>query len=86
MADLHQAVLGTGGHHLHGLVQGQRAFHDAEVDDDTTVGVILAVEDQGLEGGLGIAGGGGDVMHHVLQDGLNIGAHLGGNFGRVGGL
>ena len=86
MADLHQAVLGAGGHHLHGLVQGQRAFHDAEVDDDTTVGVILAVEDQGLEGGLGVAGGGGDVMHHVLQDGLNIGAHLGGDLRGVGGL
>ena len=66
VADLHQAVLRPGGHHSHGVRQLQGPLHHPEVDHYASVGVVLAVEDQGLQGGAGVSVGGGDVLHHVL--------------------
>ena len=63
----------------------QRALHDAEVDDHPQVGVVLAVEDQGLQGGVRAALRGGDAAHDVLQHRLDVDALLGGNFRRIQG-
>ena len=86
VADLHQAVLRAGGHHPHPLVQGEGALHHPEIDHHPPVGVVLAVKDQGLEGGLGVPLGGGDVVDDVLQHRLDVGAHLGGDLRGLGGL
>ena len=79
VAAVQNTVLGPGGHHpdIHPLFQG--AFHDAEVDDDAHIGVVLAVKDQGLQGRIGIALGGGDVLDDVLQHRGDIDALLGGD-------
>ena len=77
IAAVQHLVGGAGGHHLHAHTLFQSALHDPEVDDDALVGVVLAVENQGLQGGVGVAGGGGDVPDYVLQDGRDVDAHFG---------
>ena len=85
MPALHDLVLGAGGHEPDGLPRPDPALLDAEVDHDAPVAVVLAVEDQGPQGGVGVAGGGGDVGHDVLQHGVDVDAHLGGDLRRVHG-
>ena len=83
MAALQHLVGGAGGHQLHVHAGLDGAFHHPEVDDDPPIGVVLAVEDEGLQGGIGVPLGGGDVLHDVLQHGGDIDAHLGGDLGGV---
>ena len=85
VAALDDLVSGAGGHHLHLLARADAALHDAEVDDDAAVRVILAVEDQGLQGRLRVPLGGRDVLHDVLQHRFDVGAQLGGDLRRVQG-
>ena len=66
---------------MDGLALADGTLHDAEQHHHAHIGVILAVEHQRPQGRFGIALGGGDVVHHVLQHGLNVDAQLGGNFG-----
>ena len=51
MAALHHLVGGAGGHHLHVHARADHAVHQAHIDDDALVAVVVAVEDQGLERG-----------------------------------
>ena len=79
------------GAHLHHLVGGPRGHHpdvhsgpdgallDPGVDDDSPVSVILAVEDQGLEGGLPVPLGGGDILHDHFQHRMDVDAVFGGD-------
>ena len=49
-------------------------MHDAHVDDDAAVDVVLAVEDQGLERRADVTGGRRDPGDDGLQDGIDAGA------------
>ena len=85
VAALDDLIRSAGGHHLHLHTGAHRALHDAEIDDHAPVGVILAVEDQRLEGSVRVAGGGGNVVHDILQHVLDVDAHFGGDLGGVQG-
>ena len=82
---LQNGILASGGHHAHRLPPADGALLDAEQHHHAYIGVVLTVEDQSLEGGVGVAVGGGDIVHHVLQHRLHVQAQLGGNFRRVHG-
>ena len=83
VADFHQRELSTGGHQADGVAGLDGAFEDADVDDDALVAVVDAVKDQGLEGGVRVAGGGRDVADHPFQHLIDVQAGLGGDAGRV---
>ena len=83
VAALQHLVLGARGHQLDRHPRPDGPLHHPEVDDDPPVGVVLAVEDQGPEGGPGIALGGGHVGYDILQHRRDVDAHLGGDFRRV---
>ena len=79
VAALQDGILGAGSHKANGLTPAQGTLADTEIDHHTHIGVILAVEHQGLEGGVGVAVGGGDTRHDVLQNRIDIHAVFGGN-------
>ena len=79
VAALQNGVLRAGRHQADGLPLADGALLDAEVDHHAQIGVVLAVEHEGLQGGFGVALGGGDVLHHVLQHGVDVDAQLGGD-------
>ena len=83
VAHLHQRELCAGGHQTDGVAGFHRALKDADIDDDALVAVIDAVEDEGLEGGVGVAGGGGDVADHPLQHLIDVQTGLGRDAGGV---
>ena len=86
MTHLHHLVSGAGGHEKDLAVPPDASVHQAKKDDDAPVVVILAVEDQGLQGRIGIAGGRRDVRHDILQHGVDVDACLGGDLrGVLGG-
>ena len=78
-------IAGTGGHHFDPHALFQRALHHPEIDDDAQIGVILAVKDQGFQRGVRVAGGGGDVLHDVLQHSGDVDPLLGRDLRRVQG-
>ena len=84
-AALQHLVLGAGGHHLHVHAPAEGTLHNAEVHDDALIGIIVAVEDQCPEGSVDVAGGGGDILHHVLQHRRDIDAHFGGDLRSIHG-
>ena len=61
IADLHDLIDRAGGHHADVHAGRDGAVHDAQIDDDAAVGVILAVEDQALQRRVPVALGRGDV-------------------------
>ena len=79
VAALQDGVLRAGRHQADGLPLADGALLDAEVDHHAQIRVVLAVEHEGLQGGFGVALGGGDVLHHVLQHGVDVDAQLGGD-------
>ena len=83
VAHFHQRELCAGGHQADGVAGLDRTFKDADIDDDALVAVVDAVEDEGLEGGVRVAGGGGDVADHTLQHLVDVQAGLGRDAGRV---
>ena len=83
MAHFHQRELGPGGHHADGVAGLDRALKHADIDDDALVAVVDAVKDQGLQRGVRVAGGGGDVADHPLQHLVHVQAGLGRDAGRV---
>ena len=85
MAALHYLVGGAGSHQLHRLAGADGALHQAHVDDDAPVAVVLAVENQSLQRRVHVAGGGGHVLHDVLQHGIDVDTHFGGDLRRVHG-
>ena len=78
-AHLDDAVDRAGAHHPDLHARAERAVEHAQVDDDAAVGVILAVEDQGLERRVPVAPGRGHAVHHHLQHGVDVDAVLGGD-------
>ena len=85
VAALQNGILGSGGHHAHRLAPADGALLDAEQHHHAYIGVVLAVEDQRLKGGVGVAVGGGHVADHVLQHRLHVKSQLGGDLRRVHG-
>ena len=84
-ADLDDAVDGAGAHHFDFHAGPDGAVEHAQVHDDAPVGVVLAVEDQSLEGRTAVALGRRHVPHHHLEDGVDVDAVLGGNLRGVHG-
>ncbi len=82
---LQTGILASGGHHAHRLAPADGALLDAEEHHHAYIGVVLAVEDQRLKGGVGVAVGGGHVADHVLQHCLDVKSQLGGDLRRVHG-
>ena len=83
VAALDDLVHGAGGHELHLLAGADAALHDAEIHDDAPVAVVLAVKDQRLQRSVHIAGGRRHVFHDILQHGVDVDAHFGGDLRRV---
>jgi hypothetical protein len=79
IAALQNGVLRAAGHHANGLALADGTLHDAEQHHHAHVGVVLAVEYQRPQRRLGVALGGGHVLHHVLQYGVDVDAQLGGD-------
>ncbi|CAN3974124.1 Tyrosine recombinase XerD, partial [Dysosmobacter welbionis] len=85
MAAFDDLISGSRGHHLHLLARAEGPLHDAEVDDDAPIRVILTVEDQRLQRRIRVPLGGRHVLYDILQHRLDVGAHLSGDFRRVHG-
>ena len=67
-ADLVDDEVAAAVHHPHAHPRLDGAVDDTDVDHDAAVDVVLAVEDQRLEGRVGIALGGRHPLHHRLED------------------
>ena len=76
MADLDDLVARAGGHELYLHVRPYAPVEEAHEDDDAAEGVVLAVEDQGLERGVRVALGRGDAVHYLLEHGGDVDACL----------
>ena len=61
----------------------QGAVHQAHVDDNALVGVVVGIENQGLQGGGLVSAGWRDLIYHLFHNRLDVDARLGGNLGRV---
>ena len=86
IAHFHHFVNRTGSHHFDVHAGPHRALLDAGVDDDAPVGIVLAVENQSLQGCLPVAGGSGHVPDDHFQHGVNVDAVFRGDFrGILGG-
>ena len=83
MAHFHQREFSPGGHHADGVAGLDGTLKHADVDDDALVAVVDAVKNQGLEGGVRVTGGGGDVGDHPFQHLIHVQAGLGGDAGCV---
>ncbi len=77
---------GAGGHHPDPVARLDLAGHDPEIDDDAFVAVVVAVKDQGAQGGIVLPGGGRDLMDDRLKYRVNIDPLLGGDRRRFGGV
>ena len=66
------------GHEVDAVSFSDGAVDDAEVDNDASVGVVVAVEDQGGQGAVSGVGGRGDLLDHRVQDLRDADAFLGG--------
>ena len=85
VAALQNGILGAGGHHADGLALAEGPLLHPEVHHHAHIGVILAVEYQRLQGGLGVAAGGGNILNDILQHRLNVDPLLGGDLRGVHG-
>ena len=85
VAALQNGVLRAACHQADGLTLADRALHNAEENHHAHIGVILAVEHQGAEGRIGIAGGSGQVVDDALQHRLDVNAQLGRDLGSIEG-
>src|SRR4051794_3391219 len=75
-ADAVDEVGGAGGHELDLLAALQAAVDDADEDDDAEIGVVPAVDEHGLQGRVGVALGGRDLVDDGLEDFLDADAGL----------
>ena len=83
VAYFYQGELSAGGHQADGVARLDRAFKHTDIDDDALVAVVDAVKDQRFQGGIRVAGGGGDVGDHPLQHLVDVQAGLGRDPGRI---
>ena len=82
---LHLEVLASS-HHVDLHAPADLAVHHPHRDDNPPVLVVIGVEDQGLQRGLGISLRRRHVGHDVLQHLVDVDVRLGGNQGRVLGV
>ena len=76
-AQLQRLRLGAAGHQADGLARLERALGEPDVDDHALVGVVVAVEDEALDGLRGIALGRWDAGDDGLEDLGHAGPVLG---------
>ena len=82
----HYLINRTGGHHLDVLARANSTLLDTGIDDNASVGVILAIEDQRLQRGCPVAGGRGYVPDDHFQHIMDVDTVLGGDLrGILGG-
>ena len=70
-------------HHLNIHPGLHHAVYHAHVDDRAAVGVILAVENQTLQGSFAVALWGGNVVYDHLEHGVDVDPVFGRDLGRV---
>ncbi len=85
-ADLVHLVMGARAHHLDLLALLERAVEDAHQHDDAEIGVVPAVDQQGLQRRLLVAGGRRQAGDDRLQHVGNSDAGLGGDEHRIRGV
>ena len=83
MPDFENLIFRARGHQADGRVLADHAVHNAHENDNAAVGVVLAVEDERLEGRCGVALRGGDVLYDILRHGLDVDAVFRGDLRRV---
>ncbi len=76
-ADLDDLVNGAGRHHFHLGAALHHAVHHAAEDDDTAVGVIERVENEGLERCIRVSGRSRELLHDLFQHRMDILTGLG---------
>ena len=82
-AQARDVVLGAGGHELDARAGLEAAVQHAEQHDHALIGVVPAVEDQGLEGRVRVALGGGHARDQGFENLLDAHAGLGRNSDRT---
>ena len=85
-ADLVHAVFAARGHEADLVPRLQGAVHHPDEADDAPVGVVVAVEDEGLEERRRVPLGGRDALHDLLEDLLAVFPGLGAHVDRMGGI
>ena len=85
IADLDDLIHSAGGHHLDVHAGLYNAVDNAHVDDRAAVGIVLAVEDQTLQGRFAVSLRCGNVFYDHLENGMDVDAVFRRNFGRVHG-
>ncbi len=83
VGDVEEGVLA---HHADALGFDEGAVDDADVDDDAAVVVVLGVEDEGLEGGVGGAFGGREAGDDGFEEFVDAEAGFGGDVDAVEGV
>jgi len=78
-ADLQGFEDASVGHEAQLLAPAEAAVGDADVGDDAFVRVVLRVEDEGAQGGGGVATGRGHTLDDGVEERLAAGALLGGD-------
>ena len=73
------------GHCIQGCRRRNGAVHHPDVGDDTLVGIVVAVEDQGLQLFAGVSQRRRYLVHDLLKDLLNVDTVLGADAEDVGG-
>ena len=85
-ADLVHPVLAARGHEANLVPRLQGAVHHPDEADDAPVGVVVAVEDEGLEERRRVPLGGRDALHDLLEDLFAVFPGLGTDVDRMGGI
>ena len=83
VAALNDLELSAGRHHAHFHARLHVAVHQAHIDDDALVRIVLAVKDQGAQRGVRVAGGGRDIRDDALEHLMDIDADLGRDLRRI---
>ncbi len=77
---------GARAHHLHLHALLEHALAHPQQGDDAEIGIVPAIDDQGLQGGGGIALGRRQAVDHGLQHGVDAKPGLGRDHQGVGGV
>ena len=85
MPDLEHLIACAGGLQKHLGVLAHLAVNKTHKDNDATVAVVNAVEDERLQGSIGVALGGWDIFYDIVKHGLDIDAVFGAYLGRIHG-
>ena len=83
MAHFHQLECRAGAHQPNRIARPNRSLEHAHIDDDALVAVIDRVKNQCFQRRIGVALRRGNILHHTLQDFMNVDAHLGTHARRI---